>query len=89
MIGLDTNVLVRYITQDDAAQAARAGQIIDQLSETRPGYITVVVLAKMCWVLRRAYRAESVATLTVLEAGCDHTVTFDRKAAAAAGMRLL
>ncbi len=56
MIGLDTNVLVRYLTQDDAAQAARANAFVDQLTESHPGYITIVALAEIYWVLRRAYK---------------------------------
>ena len=58
MVGLDTNVLVRYLTQDDPAQAARATRLIErQLSETNPGYVGVVVLAETGWVLQRLYRA--------------------------------
>lgn len=57
MIGLDTNVLVRYITQDDPAQAARATRLIEsELSDTNPGFVGVVVLAETAWVLQRLYR---------------------------------
>lgn len=38
MIGLDTNILVRYLAQDDAVQSARATRIIDRLTEDRPGF---------------------------------------------------
>ena len=58
MIGLDTNVLVRYLTQDDAQQAAIATRLIDHdLSSRRPGFISLVVLVEMCWVLKRLYSA--------------------------------
>jgi predicted nucleic-acid-binding protein len=57
VIGLDTNVLVRYITQDDPAQAARATRLIEsELSDTNPGFVGVVVLAETAWVLQRLYR---------------------------------
>ena len=57
MIGLDTNVLVRYITQDDPAQAARATRLIEnELSDTNPGFIGIIVLAEAAWVLQRLYR---------------------------------
>jgi predicted nucleic-acid-binding protein len=57
MIGLDTNVLVRYITQDDPAQSALANDFIErQLSAARPGVIGHVVLCEVGWVLSRAYR---------------------------------
>jgi predicted nucleic-acid-binding protein len=58
MVGLDTNVLVRYLAQDDAAQSARATRLVErELSEREPGYIGLVVLVETCWVLRRIYRA--------------------------------
>jgi predicted nucleic-acid-binding protein len=58
MVGLDTNVLVRYLAQDDAAQSARATRLVErELSEREPGYIGLVVLVETCWVLRRLYRA--------------------------------
>ena len=58
MIGLDTNVLVRYLAQDDAVQSARATRLIErELSEREPGYISLVVLVEACWVLRLLYGA--------------------------------
>ena len=58
MIGLDTNVLVRYLAQDDARQAALASRLIETgLSAARPGFISLVVLAELCWVLHRLYSA--------------------------------
>ncbi len=57
MIGLDTNILVRYLTQDDPAQARRATELIEQhLSEQNPGFISFVAMVEMTWVLERAYR---------------------------------
>jgi predicted nucleic-acid-binding protein len=56
MIGLDTNILVRYLTQDDPAQSMRAADIIERrLSLTNPGFLSVVVIAETVWVLDRAY----------------------------------
>ena len=47
MIGLDTNVLVRYVTQDDAAQSALANQVIEeQLTPRNPGFISSIVLVE-------------------------------------------
>ena len=52
MIGLDTNVLVRYLTQDDAAQSALANQVIEeQLTPRNPGFISSIVLVEVVWVL--------------------------------------
>jgi len=60
MIGLDTNVLVRYLAQDDPDQAARATRIIErELTEDTPGFIGLVVLVETVWVLQRLYRASA------------------------------
>jgi predicted nucleic-acid-binding protein len=56
MIGLDTNVLVRYITSDDHRQTAMAARLIEGLSEASPGYITLVTLVELYWVLESAYQ---------------------------------
>ncbi|HEY7838186.1 MAG TPA: type II toxin-antitoxin system VapC family toxin [Terriglobales bacterium] len=56
MIGLDTNVLVRYITQDDPAQAAKAAALLESLTAAEPGFISLVVTAELAWVLERTYR---------------------------------
>ena len=56
MIGLDTNVLVRYLTQDDPIQSRRATELLEQrLTEQEPGFISVVAMAETVWVLERAY----------------------------------
>lgn len=55
MIGLDTNVLVRYIMQDDAKQAALANTLIERLTETSPGYVSLVTIVELVWVLESAY----------------------------------
>jgi predicted nucleic-acid-binding protein len=58
MIGLDTNVLVRYLVQDEPVQSARATRLIEhELSDREPGYIGLVVLVETCWVLKRVYGA--------------------------------
>jgi predicted nucleic-acid-binding protein len=57
MIGLDTNVLIRYLAQDHPAQSRRATEIIERgLSLLNPGFLSVVVLTEMACVLERAYR---------------------------------
>ncbi|MDN7183514.1 type II toxin-antitoxin system VapC family toxin [Caballeronia sp. SEWSISQ10-4 2] len=63
MIGLDTNVLVRYFAQDDPAQSRKASVLIESLTAERPGYVTQVALIEVVWVLGRAYdtRREEIA----------------------------
>lgn len=56
MIGLDTNVLVRYIVRDDPAQTALADHCIDhRCSREQPGYVSHLVLAELYWVLSSGY----------------------------------
>lgn len=56
MIGLDTNVLVRYIVRDDPFQARAATKLIETRCTTRsPGRISIVVLCELVWVLGRGY----------------------------------
>ncbi|MBY9067095.1 type II toxin-antitoxin system VapC family toxin [Hyphomonas sp. WL0036] len=57
MTGLDTNVVIRFLVQDDAAQSAAATRLISRLTKDRPGFISAVVLAEISWVLARAYKA--------------------------------
>jgi predicted nucleic-acid-binding protein len=56
MIGLDTNILVRYVMEDDPIQSATATTWIEErLSPENPGFISVVAIAETVWVLDRAY----------------------------------
>ena len=55
MIGLDTNVLVRYIMQDDARQAAKANKLMESLTAREPGFIALVSVVELVWVLSSAY----------------------------------
>ena len=130
MIGLDTNVVVRYLTLDDPVQVPAAVKLMDSLSEDEPGFISLVVVAELTWVLEISYNFNKASIVRVFEgllqskemiieqaelvshalrlfaggnagladyliertghsAGCSHTFTFDQKAAASAGMRLL
>jgi len=56
MIGLDTNILVRYLAQDDPIQSAKATEIIERrLTEDNPGFVSTVAMVEIVWVLDRAY----------------------------------
>lgn len=56
MIALDTNVLVRFLVQDDPLQAQLATKVIDQLTDDTQGFVSREVLIELVWVLERAYR---------------------------------
>ncbi|HUR79364.1 MAG TPA: type II toxin-antitoxin system VapC family toxin [Thermoanaerobaculia bacterium] len=68
MIGVDTNVLVRYLTQDDASQARRSGEMIERAEAGGDAArVDVVVLCELVWVLRSAYRYRKDAIVGSLE----------------------
>lgn len=68
MIGLDTNILVRYFAQDEPVQSRIATEIVEQrLTEQNPGFISTVVMAETVWVLDRAYRLADATIATVIE----------------------
>ena len=55
MVGLDTNVLVRHLVQDDETQAKLARELIEgRCRATEPGHITLIVLCEL--VRKRSYR---------------------------------
>lgn len=68
MIALDTNVLVRYVTDDDPRQSPRAARFVEsELSAGQPGFIGLVTLAELAWVLRSHHRATPDEVLVVVE----------------------
>lgn len=68
MIGLDTNVVVRYLTQDDPVQSRRATPIFDhQLTTLEPGFLSVVTMVETVWVLDRAYGLTAQEIAAALE----------------------
>lgn len=130
MIGLDTNVLVRYVIQDDPGQSPRATRLIRSLTVEAPGFVSVVSIVELVWVLTGCYGSTRDEICAVMEAllrtrelviadadtiwkalrlfrdgkadladcliersasaaGCSHTVTFDRGAVKACGMKLI
>ena len=67
MIGLDTNVLVRYVMQDDPRQSPRATRLIEALSADEPGFVPVVALVELVWVLAGSYALDRAQVATVLD----------------------
>jgi Predicted nucleic-acid-binding protein, contains PIN domain len=68
MIGLDTDVLVRYIMQDDAAQSAKASALLDALTVDVPGWISIVSVIELVWVLGGCYGLDRTQLTDALEA---------------------
>jgi predicted nucleic-acid-binding protein len=68
VIGLDTNVLVRYFAQDDPVQSGKATDLIERrISERDPGFISIVAMVETVWVLQRAYSLGNQAVATAIE----------------------
>jgi predicted nucleic-acid-binding protein len=130
MNGLDTNILIRYLTQDDPIQSPKATEIIElRLTRERPGFISLVTMAEVVWVLGSVYALEDGEIAATVErmlqadtlaiqneqqvftamislrrgwgafadaligalgtwAGCESTLTFDKKALRLAGFEV-
>ncbi len=67
MIAIDTNVLVRFLTQDDPGQAAAASAFMGTLTLAAPGFISREVMVELVWVLERAYRFSRIEVVAALE----------------------
>ena len=66
MYAIDTNILIRYIVEDNPEQAQKAAEAIEQLTTEKQGFISCIVLCELNWVLKTAYKIskrERVATL--------------------------
>jgi len=130
MIGVDTNVLMRYLLRDDEQQSQQAKVILDGFTQQQPGFISITTLLEVMWLLRQTYKRSRDDVLQIVhallvspsiqiqaesavdeaieiaqqgnfdlpdvlvsifgrDAGCNYTLTFDRKAADIPGMRLV
>ena len=67
MIGLDTNVLVRYIMQDDARQSPLATRLVESLSAESPGFVPLVSAVELAWVLSSAYGLDRAQLVEAFE----------------------
>jgi predicted nucleic-acid-binding protein len=68
MIGLDTNVILRYLLQDDPTQTRQVNQIFEsQLSESKPGFINLATVLEVVWVLRSLLKQTPAQIATQIE----------------------
>jgi len=66
--GLDTNVLVRYLTQDDPRQSRRANALVaEAVAGGERLFVGAVVLCELVWVLRGPYALDKAEVVTSLE----------------------
>lgn len=81
MIGLDTNVLLRYIVKDDAKQFARAKRLIEARARPEdPAWVGLIAVSEFVWALRTRYRYSRELIVDVLERLLDsQEVQFERQ----------
>lgn len=87
MHGIDTNVLVRFLTRDDAGQFRRVREFLEsRFTQADPVFVSVIVLCETVWVLRSAYRTPRREIAGALDQllGASGLVIEDRDQAAAA-----
>ena len=65
--GLDTNVLVRFLVQDDLEQGRAAKDLIATFTEEKVGFVCREVLIELVWVLERAYDLQRVDIARALD----------------------
>jgi predicted nucleic-acid-binding protein len=65
--GLDTNILLRYFVKDDPNQTPIAVRIMHGLSREEPGWVSLIVLVELYWVLSRTYRIQRSGMTSILE----------------------
>ena len=66
MIGIDTNLLVRYITQDGDEAPAVTRYLETRCTFEHPGFVCLIVLCELVCVLARAYRYDRTAIAAIL-----------------------
>ncbi len=68
MIGLDTNIIIRYLTQDDPQQSKSAEYIIEtELDSKNQGFISLIVLIEVIWVLKTCYQQSKPELYHIVE----------------------
>jgi len=67
MRAVDTNVLVRLITRDDARQAATADAFVE-----KGAWVSVLALAESTWVLATVYKLNAASLATAIEMLLNH-----------------
>ncbi len=88
MVGIDTNVLLRYIVGDDAGQEAAATLLLAGLTPENQGFICREVVLETVWVLERSYRFSRARIATELSTfiNSDHLVLETAEEVARAAM---
>jgi predicted nucleic-acid-binding protein len=73
MIGIDTNILIRYFVQDEPEQARSASRLIRSLTQDELGWISITVLMELNWILEKIYKMKRADVIRIL----DHLIQTD------------
>jgi predicted nucleic-acid-binding protein len=58
VIGLDANILLRVLLDDDAVQSPMARELLGKLTPDNAGYINLVVLMEVVWTIRTRFKGK-------------------------------
>jgi predicted nucleic-acid-binding protein len=67
LIGIDSNVLLRYILQDDRSQSSKATEFIESLTASEPGFVTLICISELYWVLDHTCKQSKAEISAVIE----------------------
>ena len=67
MTGLDTNILVRFFAQDDPLQSGRVKMLLRTLTPESPGFVSLVSIIELVWVLRSRYQVGKAELIQCME----------------------
>ena len=67
MIGLDTNILIRFLVRDEPAQTAKALSLVQSLTAEEPGWISLAVIMELAWVLTKTYQVSRLELVRILK----------------------
>ena len=71
MIGLDTNILVRFFGQDDIVQCKKAEEIMLSLTAEKPGWVALAALMELLWVMTSIFRFDRNGVILVGSPGTE------------------
>jgi predicted nucleic-acid-binding protein len=67
VIGLDTNVLLRFYLKDDPVQSPKARRVMSSLTIHEPGWVGLTSILEVVWVLKKRKGASRDQIADLLE----------------------
>jgi len=66
VIGIDTNVLVRYFIEDDPAQSRLTDSLFNSLSGADPGWVSQATILEFAWIMKSVRRLDRKTIATMM-----------------------